>query len=255
MSFTCAAIVLFLLFAAPAISAPSLSKVVDAAGESARKGAEAQALIDSADSEADALLRRFRDENRRIEDLRLYNRQLEIRIKDQNALIEQLKKLGRDAVEFEKRIPSLLLRMIESMEKFVELDIPFLRDERAKRVDSLKKLMARGDVTTAEQFRRVFDAYLDEIQYGNTIGAYEGVIELKGKSRRVTFLRIGRVALLYQTEDRSLEGMWSREKNRWVPLGGEYSDSIRRGISVAREQAAPGLMFVPVQAASGEGKN
>ncbi len=101
--------------------------------------------------------------------MRLYNRQLEIRIKDQLALIEQLKKLGRDAVEFEKQIPSLLLQMIESLEQFAALDIPLRPEERAKTIDSLKKLMARGDVSIVEQFRRVFDAYLEEIDYGATI--------------------------------------------------------------------------------------
>ncbi len=242
------AFLFFLLSPVLSGAEPGLSKVVEAAQSSAGKGVADQEEINATDALAGDLLRKFRDENRRIEDLRLYNRQLELRIKDQIVLIEQLKKLGRGAVEFEKRIPPLLLRMIESMEQFVALDIPFRPAERAEKTDSLKKLMARGDVPIAEQFRRVFDAYMEEISYGDTIGAYDGTIDLKGDRRRVTFLRIGRIALLYQTEDYSSVGMWDRKKKRWVSLGSGYRDSIRRGISIAREQAAPNLIFVPLHA-------
>ncbi|QMU56257.1 MAG: DUF3450 family protein [Candidatus Mycalebacterium zealandia] len=162
-------IFLVLFLSVSACAETELSKVIKTAGQSAQKSASVQQDVSAVDDEFDALLSKFRDENRRIENLRLYNRQLEIRIKDQLALIEQLKKLGRDAVEFEKQIPSLLLQMIESLEQFAALDIPLRPEERAKTIDSLKKLMARGDVSIVEQFRRVFDAYLEEIDYGATI--------------------------------------------------------------------------------------
>ncbi|WP_462137781.1 DUF3450 domain-containing protein [Candidatus Mycalebacterium sp.] len=249
-----AALFLFMFLSTPADAEPELSKVIKTTGQSAQKSAAVQEEVGAVDDESDALLRKFRDENRRIEDLRLYNRQLELRIKDQLSLIEQLKKLGRDAVEFEKRIPPLLLRMIESLEQFAALDIPFRPEERAKRIDSLKKLMARGDVSIAGQFRRVFDAYLEEIDYGGTIGAYAGTVEIEGETRRVTFLRIGRIALLYQTDDLSSVGMWNPEEKKWERLGGEYKDPVRKGIAIAREQAAPNLLFVPVRAPAGEGK-
>lgn len=242
-----AGLFLFMFLSATAYAEPELSKVIEAAGRSAQKSVAVQKEVIAVDDQTDALLRKFRDENRRIEDLRLYNRQLEIRIKDQLALIEQLKKLGHDAVEFEKRIPPLLLRMIEGLEQFVALDIPFRPEERAKRIDSLKKLMARGDVSVAEQFRGVFDAYLEEIDYSGTIGAYSGTVDIEDETRRVTFLRIGRIALLYQTDDLSSVGMWNSEEKKWINLGGEYKDPVRKGIAIAREQVAPNLLFVPVR--------
>ena len=245
-------LLLFATFAPDANASTDFSKALGSAEQSAEQSAAVQLEIESASEASDAFLRKFREENRRLEDLRLYNRQLELRIKDQVELIEQLKTLRRSAGKFEKRIPPLLLRMVESLEQFVALDMPFLAAERAKRIESLRRLMVRGDITMAEQFRKVFEAYLEEIEYGNTIGSYQGSVEIDSGRRRVTFLRVGRIALLYQTDDVSSVGMWDTAEKKWKPLGGEYKDPIRRGIAIAREQAAPNLLFIPVSAAREE---
>jgi hypothetical protein len=41
-------------------------------------------------------------------------------------------------------------------------------------------MMTRADVTNAEKFRRIMEAYQIENDYGNTIEAYRANIELEG---------------------------------------------------------------------------
>ena len=60
-------------------------------------------------------------------------------------------------------------------------------------------MMERSDVTAAEKFRRVIEGYQIENDYGRTIEAYKGSTDINGNQLEVDFLRIGRVALLYQT--------------------------------------------------------
>jgi hypothetical protein len=55
-----------------------------------------------------------------------------------------------------------------------------------------------ADVTNAEKFRRLIEAYQIENNYGNTIEAYRANIELNGVISSVDFLRLGRIALYYQ---------------------------------------------------------
>ncbi len=141
-----------------------------------------------------------------------------------------------------------MAQMVESLDQFVELDLPFLLPERRSRVAFLETLLERSDVTVAEKFRRVLEAYEIENDYGRTIEAYKDSLEFEGASREVDILRIGRIALLYQTVDAGAYGMWDRQKKEWTPLPAAYRNQIREGIRVARRQIAPNLLLLPVAA-------
>jgi hypothetical protein len=112
----------------------------------------------------------------------------------------------------------------------------------------LGTLLERSDVTVAEKFRRLLEAYEIENDYGRTIEAYKGSLELDGAVREVDFLRIGRTALLYQTVDAEIFGMWDKSQGAWVSLPAEYRNQIRSGIKMARKQVAPNLLILPIGA-------
>ena len=59
--------------------------------------------------------------------------------------------------------------MIDVLREFVLLDMPFLKDERIATVDNLDEIILQANVTTAEKFRKVFEAYQPEYNFGNTI--------------------------------------------------------------------------------------
>ena len=83
-----------------------------------------------------------------------------------------------------------MLKMIDALDQFVELDMPFLLEERRQRVAFLRTLLERSDVTVAEKFRRLLEAYEIENDYGRTIESYKGSLDVDGASREVDFLRI-----------------------------------------------------------------
>jgi hypothetical protein len=139
-------------------------------------------------------------------------------------------------------------RMIAGLDQFVALDVPFLEEERRARIDRLQTILERQDVTVAEKFRRVMEAYQIENEYGRTIEEYKGSLEVDGLVREVDFLRIGRIALIYQTSDGQRPGVWDQQNGQWVALGSEYRNRIRQGFRVARRQIAPELLILPVPA-------
>jgi hypothetical protein len=108
--------------------------------------------------------------------------------------------------------------------------------------------MDRADVEDSEKYRRIMEAYQIENEYGRTIEVYQDTLSIDGEERTLDFLRVGRVALLYQTLDGEEVGAWDQQAREWVELPSEYSDSVRKGIRIARKQLAPDMIRVPVAA-------
>lgn len=183
------------------------------------------------------------------EGLEVYNGLLQKQLDDQNAEIAQIQESIQDVALIERQIIPLMVRMIDTLEQFVELDIPFLLEERRKRVQKLRAMMERADVTAAEKFRRVIEAYQIEGEYGRTIEAYKGVVTIEGKEKEVDFLRIGRTAALYQTVGKDATGAWDKKTGQWETLPPEiYRNQVSKGLRVARKQIAPDLLILPVVA-------
>ena len=156
-----------------------------------------------------------------------------------------------DVTTIDRTIIPHMFRMIDGREAFVNLDTPFLIDERKARVARLRALMDRSDANPAEKYRKILEAFEIENEYGRTIEAYEGDLEVEGVNRTVNFLRLGRVTWLYQTLDGDESAVWSREQNGWVDLDGDFDSEIRANIRIAKEQAAPNLLIVPLFGADG----
>jgi DNA-binding SARP family transcriptional activator len=138
--------------------------------------------------------------------------------------------------------------MVDTLEQFVELDIPFLLDERRARIRQLQDLLDRPDATVAEKYRRVMEAYQVETDYGRSIESYRGTLHDHGSERSVDFLRVGRIALLYRSLDGSQAGAWNRSTQAWETLPPEYLVTLKQGFRVAKKQTAPELLMIPVQA-------
>ncbi|MEE4163486.1 MAG: DUF3450 domain-containing protein, partial [Woeseiaceae bacterium] len=146
-----------------------------------------------------------------------------------------------------RQIFPLMERMIDGIEQSIALDVPFLMEERADRVENLKEIMERSDVSVAEKFRKVMEAYQIEMDYGTSSEWYETTLEVDGEPRQYNILRIGRIGLYFQSDDSSITGRWDNEARQWVRDDAARND-IRKGIRMARQLIAPELIAVPVPA-------
>jgi septal ring factor EnvC (AmiA/AmiB activator) len=212
-----------------------------------RAAAASQAKINTLDDETQTMLGDYRATLRETESLRRYNEQLELQIKSQNEEIVSITQQIEEIERTNREIYPLMQRMIETMDQFVKLDVPFLLQERTERVANMKAMMNRADVSTAEKYRRILEAYTIEMEYGRTLEAYEGKLGEGDKERTVNFLRIGRSALMYQTLDGDETGYWDTDKKEWVEDNG-YDDDVAHGLKVARKAVAPDLLIAPVRA-------
>jgi hypothetical protein len=228
----------------------TLDRMVDVRSGGNDESAEVQKRIDAISDETDDLLAQYRTVLKQIDSIRIYNEQMRELVASQEAELASLAdQLGR-VQEVGRSVTPLMLRMIDAIEKFVALDVPFLIEERTERMAELRKLMGRADVTNAEKYRQIMEAYQIENEYGRTIESYRGTVDLGGRETTVDFLRFGRIALVYQSLDQANAGVWNRETRSWDPLDSSYRSAIRQGLRIARKQAAPDLIRLPLPAAT-----
>ncbi|MDZ7787222.1 MAG: DUF3450 domain-containing protein [Halofilum sp. (in: g-proteobacteria)] len=211
-------------------------------------GQQTQEKIDRLSDKAQQMLAEYRAARDETENLEIYNEQLARQIDSQQQEIDsletQLAQIGRTQQEF---VPSML-KTLDALKKFVERDIPFQIEKRRAKVAELEELMGRADVTTAEKYRQLMAAFQQELKYGRTINTYRGELKLDGEQRSVRFLRIGRIALMYQTLDQQRTGRWNPSTDAWEPVGGAFRAAFEKGYKIAAEQAPPDLLKTPVNA-------
>ena len=227
------------------------AKISDVSAESQRwmvASAESQKRVDTISDQRNDLSDKFRSTLRESEGIKLYIQQLRAQIDSQAGEMEVIKNETREIERTSIDILPLMQNMLSSLDQFVVLDIPFLREERIARVQKLKDMMPRADVTVSEKYRRIVEAYQIEMEYGRTIEAYS--TEVQGKV--VDVLRVGRIALLYQTPDGKETAYWDATKKAWV-VDDHYADGVHEGLKVARKQTSPDLLIVPVLSASKKG--
>lgn len=208
---------------------------------------QSQEQIDNLDDETRELLAEYRQVIQQTQSLKSYNDQLDELVKSQQDELESIDEQLANIETTQRDIVPLMMHMIDVFEQFVELDLPFLPEERQQRVDSLKGLMDRSDVTLAEKYRRILEAYQVETEYGRTIEAYQGELETAEREREVQFLRMGRVALYYLTLDGQEGGVWDNQEKTWHTVSGKSLKSIADGIKVARKQMPPDLLVLPLR--------
>ena len=202
--------------------------------------------IDGITDQIDSKLQQFKTLNKEIEGLEVYNNQLRKQIANQEQEMADLNAAIDEVSVIERQITPLMIRMIDGLEQFVQLDVPFLPKERAERIASLKSMMDRADVAASEKFRRVMEAYQVEMDYGRTMEAYTGIHEINGQERDVEFLRLGRTALIYQTRDAGTQGVWNKQTRQWEELDSSYRTQVTKALRMAKKQLAPDLLMLPV---------
>lgn len=226
----------------------ALEPSITAQTEATQEAIRSQQKIDRLDDETQQLLGSYRETVRQTDSLRVYLQQLDRLLTSQEQEMASLNTQLQEIEVTRREILPLLVRMLERLEQFVALDIPFLPEERQTRLARLRDWLDQSDLTISEKYRRIMEAYQVESEYGRTIEVYRGTVTRDGQEHTVDFLRLGRLALLYQSLDGQQLGQWNRTTRQWDSLPNSYRRAIARGLLVARKQSAPQLLSLPVPA-------
>jgi hypothetical protein len=245
--------VLTVCLGAPVFAQVTIDQITSEGEKRADAGAAEQERVEQIATQTDDLLAEYNTLSKVVDGLKTYNsllqRQVDNQLTEKQALAESIDNVAL----IERQIIPMMTHMLDSLEEFIRLDTPFLIQERTERLARLREMMERSDVSSAEKFRRVIEAYQIENVYGRTIEAYKGTVDINGTPQEVDFLRIGRVSLAYQSVGGQYTGAWDPAAGQYVELPPEkFKTQVAQGIRVARKQVAPDLLVVPVAAPSEE---
>lgn len=208
----------------------------------------AQAQIDQLSEQTADMLGEYRLALQQLDRLKLYNQNLAAIVADQeNAKSAMGQKIANYEATKQDLVP-LMAHMIDTLERFIELDLPFHLDERRDRVARLRDNVDDSNITNSERFRQIMEAYQIEMNFGRDADAYVDWMEANGPRREVNFLRIGRMVLAYQSHDGAETGFYNPTTRQWETLPDDYRNSVAEGLRIARKQAAPNLLRLPVPA-------
>jgi regulator of replication initiation timing len=230
-------------------AADALSNLQKEEGKIFKAAAKSQAKIDTIYEQTQDLLGEYRNVVDEAEVLRGYNDHVQRMVNDQKENIASLQEQIDGIDRIKQGVVPLMYKMIDTLDKFVELDVPMNLERRKERIEGLRTVMADSNVTTSEQFRLVLEAYEIEASYGTVFDAYQGELDLGDRTISADFVHMGRVALLAQSLDAKNAWVWNNGTRSWDELGEEYLKPIRDSIAMARKQLPMDLTKMPVFAA------
>jgi seryl-tRNA synthetase len=234
------------LGAAPA-AAQSMSSAINTQVETDKAAAASQNRINEIRERTQDAASRYAQAMADTESLEKYNTQLAKQVTSQRTEMASIEKQLLDIETTNREVQPLMQQMVNTLEKFVALDVPFLQEERTNRVANLQNIMTRADVTISEKYRLILEAYQIELEYGRTLEAYEGRLGQGDAAKTVEFVRLGRISLMYQTLDGKETGYWDANAKQWV-VDNDYAHAVSEARRVAKKDGAPDLLTVPVPA-------
>ncbi len=211
--------------------------------------AQSQENVTKLSNSASTLFEEFKVENDNLEAMLVLNAGLRKQISIQEQNVATIQQSITDVAVVTQEMPMLINKMLTSVEQFVELDIPFQIEERRSRLQFARDAVDSPDVSVAEKFRQILVLYQVENNYGRTHETYATTLNLEGTDRDVDMLRVGRIALIYQTKDRTMTGAWDQQSRQWIALDPvQYRTAIQRAISVSSGLSSPAILELPIAA-------
>jgi len=226
-----------------------LSSAIKTAERSTAAGAAAQARIDRIDDKVGEVVREYRAALQEKETVALNVDQQKIFLKSQeneiNSLRSQIDRVG----EIQSQLLPMMLRMIGSLEAFIADDVPFQMEEREGRIAKLKELASDPNQSPAELYRQIMNAYQIELSYGNQTTSYSENVLINGEPRKVEFLRVGRVILVYTDSNHKMH-IYNKASGSYDDLADSFKLDVQTAIRIALEQKTPEVFPAPLPGAT-----
>ena len=223
-----------------------LQQAIEIEASSSNDAASRQEFIDNVDSEILVLTGDIQFLSQQLDLTNIYNRQLQELIDSQNAEIISINEQMVELDKTNKGILPTLEEMVSTLESIINNDVPFLLTERKARVAELKDILKQSNISTSEKFRRVFEAYQIENEFGRTIESYRDEITFDSEIFNVEVFRLGRVGLYARTSDGRHTAMYSKKEGRWIRKKG-IDNELVVALKIARKELPPSLLKLPIE--------
>lgn len=239
-------LVLTVAFAPSARAGMFSAEALQAIDGAVRAQQEVQSQVEAWDREKEELLSKIRNLKNQLRYLHHQQEKFASYSLRQEASIRRMETRQQELERVQVELEPFLVRVVQRLKTFVRHDLPFLREEREKRLAFLQETLDDYRLPVSEKFRRVMEALQVEADYGKYAEVSESFIDLDGKESKVFVLRLGRVALFYLTPDAQKAGRYDRSTGQWVELSGATAAALKSAVQMVGKNRAMELVNLPV---------
>ncbi|MFC5076640.1 hypothetical protein VTH8203_00212 [Vibrio thalassae] len=180
-----------------------------------------------------------------VANLEVYEKHLQAVVANQEEEMTSIETQLHQINATRKGVVPLMYQMLAGLEEQIKQDKPIRIETRLARLDELKSLMPQADVSDAEKYRRILEAYQIEMDYGLKLGSYRSLINV-GSDIEAEQLYLGRLALVARSLDRHQYWSWDINQKRWVAVDSTLAPQIDKAFAIANKQASPSLLELPI---------
>lgn len=238
----------FIALLPTAALADKTDDIINSGTSRLKSAAASQKRIDALSEKTDDIIGKYHQQRKNVETLKKFNDRLRRTLEAQQVAMKKLERSIEDASLIERQIVPLMLSMIDGLEKFVAADLPFKLKERSDRVARIKSYLTNANISAAERFRQVLEAYSIENAYGQSIDTFIEELDIDGAKTTVNILQIGRAGLYYQTTDGLNSGYWDKANNQWTSLDASHNPGITKAIRITQGKEVNDLLTLPIEA-------
>jgi hypothetical protein len=235
------------LATALAAGAATLEENVKAMQATNAEAGAAQKNIINLQNETQSMMEEYKRLTQTVDYQDQYTQEITDRLAVQDKELASLREQLASRQITQQRIVPLMRSMGDALEQFVALDLPFHQEERLARVIKVKQQLSSTSIPLQDQYRALLEAFQQELEFGRGIEAWRGELKLGEENLTVEYLRLGRTAFYFQSMDGARSGYWDRAYKQWVEVPREYSEDIKHGLRIARNQQAPQLLALPMK--------
>ncbi|MFN3015225.1 DUF3450 domain-containing protein [Vibrio coralliilyticus] len=181
-----------------------------------------------------------------VKNLEVYRSHLTALVKSQEQEAGNLENQIDEIKTTRQGVVPLMYQMIAGLKASIADDMPIKQEQRQERVAKLEKMMTRADVSDAEKYRRILEAYQIELDYGTKLGLYQDQIAVSEGSREVDILHLGRVSLVARSLNGTKFWSWNQSDKQWQSVDSSMKSELDKAFNIAAKQAAPSLITLPV---------
>jgi hypothetical protein len=223
----------------------SFNESVNNTAQTLQSGEKSQSKINQLANETDTLLNEYQTLLKKTEYQKSYNQELSILQAEQLQEHASLDRQIKDIIITKQQVLPLLREMVQTLEQFIKLDLPFRLTDRLTSVDKLSQLLSSSSASISEKYRRVMELYQAENDNNYNLEVYRDNVMFNEETLSVQVLRIGRSNLYFQTMDANVSAMWNQQTKQWDLLDNKYKLNIRKAMRIAAKKAAPELLELP----------
>jgi len=240
---------LFMFFAGQMAFGQSPQEVHQKVSKSIERESQAQKKADDWSWDKKDLIDELRDLKTRVTWLKYQKEKHEIYIKRVKQNIADLEFKKTEALKVREQLDPYLEQVVNEMDEFVQKDLPFLPEEREKRLTFLREnVLDNYQLEMSEKLRQVLEALQIETKFGSNVLSMDATLDLSGADTQVTLLILGRVAMFYLTLDNAHVGRWNNETRQWEEIPESFIRPIRRLLDMADRKRTAELVEIPLGA-------